>query len=276
MTVGRELLTAMGVAAACAVLGGCGGSGGGGGSTSKTAPSPRPAGEATKTPKQILADVSAALGSVRSYHADGTETDKDGRLHLVADISVSGAARFTIDTAGRTAHMVVAGRRTYIKANRAFWVSQGGPSGAKVAKLLSDRWVKVPGSASRSLTKTLDKLQPRTLAYCLTQSTGTVTKAGTASVAGRQVVVLADKGDRPGKSPGRLYVAASGPALPLRQLQTGPQRPGSTNARCDDPTSTTTRSDVRLSAFNRPLHITAPRGALDLSRLSGTGGATAS
>ena len=103
---------------------------------------------------------------------------------------------------------------------------------------------------------------------------GTVTKVGTATVDGKRVVVLADKGDRPGGSPGRLYVAATGAPLPLREEQTGPQRAGVSDKRCDDPSSTTTRSDVHLSGFDRPLRVSPPRGALDLNQLIRSGGAT--
>jgi hypothetical protein len=84
------------------------------------------------------------------------------------------------------------------------------------------------------------------------------------------VNLLATSGDRPGTAPGRLYVAARGPALPVRITQTGPNRAGRTgDPLCDDPDgkNDTTRSDVRLSRFDVPVHIIAPADYLDLEKL---------
>ena len=111
------------------------------------------------------------------------------------------------------------------------------------------------------------------LARCLTESHGTVEKKGTRRFAGLRVVVLADKGDAPGVTPGDLYVSAVGSALPLRVVQTGPRTPGKPDAGCGEDSSGTRESDVRLSAFNEPVRITAPSDALDLSQLSGASGA---
>jgi outer membrane lipoprotein-sorting protein len=272
MSIHRSIIATLALLA----IAGCGG---GGGSTSAQKPSSGGSGGATKgeeakSAREILADVSQALSGVQSYHAEGTQTDKDGVSHLVVDVSAAGDGRFKLDLGKQSTRLVVTGGQTYINANREFWVAHGGAAGPRVAQLLSDRWVKVPASMSADLTSTLDKLKPKTLAHCLTQTTGTVTKAGTASVDGKRVVVLTDDGDRPGGSPGRLYVATSGPALPVREMQTGPQRAGVTDRRCDDPSSTTTRSDVHLSGFDRPLKVTAPHGALDLGKLIGSGGGT--
>jgi hypothetical protein len=87
---------------------------------------------------------------------------------------------------------------------------------------------------------------------------------------GHDVVVLVDKGDGSSNEPGELYIPTKGPALPMRVRQTGPRRPGGhVDPRCNDPTSTTRSSDTRLSAFDEPLHITAPHGAVDLNTLFG-------
>ena len=107
------------------------------------------------------------------------------------------------------------------------------------------------------------------MGYCLVKEAGTVTKAGARTVAGEQVVVLTDKGDKPGTSPGELYVPASGPALPTRVRQTGPEKAGGTpDPRCeDDDGDNTNDSDVRLSDYDKPVDIEAPKGALDLEDL---------
>jgi hypothetical protein len=79
------------------------------------------------------------------------------------------------------------------------------------------------------------------------------------------MVVISNKGDKPGTSPGELYVPAEGAALPTRLTQTGKDKPGGKpDPRCDDDDSgsTTTDADIRLSNYDKPVDITAPKGAL--------------
>ena len=224
---------------------------------------------ASKPPKQILADMSAALAKVRSYHVEGTEEDRDGRSVLAADVTAAGAAHITVRTAGTRLEILVAGGQNYMKADRAFWKRQGGTNGAKVAQVLGDRWVVAPPSAAGTFGPLVQRLSPRTLARCTSRNTGTPTKAGTRTVAGQRAIVIADKGDRPGGGPGELSIAATGRALPLRMTQTGPEAPGGKpDPECDpDGTSDTTASDVRFSRFDAPLRISAPANALDLGSL---------
>jgi hypothetical protein len=252
---------------------GCGGASGPTGSTGSSAASRSTA--ASKSAQAILAEVAAEMKKVRSYHVDGVDVSTDGRTRVVGDVSASGAVKFRLQAGGQTAEFVSVRRRTYLKADRAFWLAQVGPSGAKVAKLLADRWVKVPAAEAAVLTKALEQVMPETVAYCATHGTGTLTIAGRRRFAGKDVVVIADKGDVPGGAPGELYVAATGRRLPLRQRQTGPSTPGkSTEPRCHEPSSTTTSADGRFSRFDKPVRIAEPRGALDLTKLSA--GASAS
>jgi hypothetical protein len=229
-----------------------------------------------KPAKQVLSDVQAAVAKVHSYHLDGTITDKDGRTSLVGDVVAPDSLQFRIRQGGKAAQIVLTSSATYLRASRPFWQAQGGIP-AKLVKLLSDRWVKVPGGASGSPRELLGEFTPANLAHCLVAETGTVSKSGTRTFAGRRVVVLQDKGDKPGSNPGLLYVAASGPALPLRVLQTGRAKPGGRHdPRCDSGGGdSTTNADVRLSGFDKPVNIKAPPGALDLDKL-GAGGASGS
>jgi hypothetical protein len=217
--------------------------------------------------------MATALQGVRSYHVEGTEVDKDGTTRLAGDVTSSGSVNFTLDMSGGRAQLLAVGSQTFVKANRRFWLAQGGQDREKVAKLLADRWAKVPESSAPDVTASVEPLLPKSLAYCATHATGSITKKGTTQFAGHQVVVLADKGDRPGDNPSDVYVQASGPTLPLRIVQTGPQTPGKPDPRCGDANSTTTHSDARLSAFNEPVQIAPPPNALDLSKLSGGTGA---
>lgn len=238
------------------------------GGSSHDATPPKSAGVASKTPEQILAGVSSALAAVHSYHLDGTETDKDGKTRLTGDVSTAGQLRFRIKDHDGTLDLIVLRSATYLRANRAFWASQGHGSGDRVAAALAGRWVKATPDIATGLTDLLKQTSPQALAHCVSHNVGTLSKSGTRMLDGRQVIVITDKGDKPGGAPGKLYVPTSGPALPARVAQTGPGKPGGkVDKLCDDPTSTTTASDYRLSRYGKKVNITPPRGAIDLSKL---------
>lgn len=251
------------LAAPCAVLllaAGCGGSS----SSSKD--------EGSKTPQQILADVRSALAGVKTYHLEGSFQDNSGTTRIAGDVAAPGSMRLTLGQGGNTVAMVVTGSQTFMRANSSFWKAQ--ISKPNVVKLLSNRWVKVPQSGAGDLRKVVAQFTPSNLGYCLGAQVGTLSKRGTASVGGRKTVVLVDKGDRPGTSPGELYVSLSGPPLPLRLRQTGPDRPGGhPDPRCGNSSNDTTKSgEVLFSRYGEPLKVTAPPGALDLTQLAGGSG----
>ena len=83
--------------------------------------------------------------------------------------------------------------------------------------------------------------------------------------------MINDKGNVPRGAPGDLYLAASGPLVPLRLVQTGPDRlDGPRNVRCEGPATKdetpTLRSETRMSAFNKAIRIDTPAGVLDLNQ----------
>ena len=227
--------------------------------TSKSSGSDR----ADKSPKEILAEVSSALAKVKSYHLQGTQTDaKDGHLTLAADVSSEGKLKGSFGNEGKQVEFVVVGNSSYIKANATFWKAQGGAEGPKIAKLLDGKWVKSPGGASSFLRGLL----PKDIGYCLQRDAGTLTKGPSQTVDGKEMIVIANKGDRPGTARGELYVPAEGDALPARLTQAGRDRPGGRpDPRCDDDDSdsTTTQGDIRLSDYDKPVTITAPKGAIN-------------
>jgi hypothetical protein len=233
------------------VLTACGGTSdsGGGGSS-----------RADKSAREILAETSTAIAKVGSYHLQGNEIDsKDGRVALAGDVSADGRLQVKLTNKGSTAEFVVVGRTSYLRANAPFWQDQGGAQGGKIAKVLAGKWVKTGGA-----TEFLRGMLPKDLGYCLQRETGTLTNAGTRTVNGQEMVVIAAKGDKPGTAAGELYIPAAGPALPTRLRQTGRQKPGGKpDPRCDDDGgSTSTGSDYRLSDYDKPVRITAPKGAL--------------
>lgn len=225
-------------------------------------------GEATKPTAQILADASTALQHVHSFQIEGTSTDKGGSLRLSGGFSLPGKLRATLSQGTGTLRLIVVGQNAYLSANHAFWAAKTNP---RVAALLAGHWVKVPGNSTPGFGELLAATNPATIGHCLVGlHRGTTTKVGTATVNGRAAVILKDRGDTPGSSPGLLYVASSGPTLPLRTVQTGPRRPGGgRDASCNetDTSSTTITETINYVGYNRPTAIAAPANALDLSQL---------
>jgi hypothetical protein len=216
--------------------------------------------ESSKTPQQILADVQRDLAKVRSYHFSGSQVDGGSTTRMTGDVSASGRADVTFREGGASVRVILLPPAMYLKANAAFWKANGGKNGRKIADKLAGRWLKTNDPSLKSI---IDELLPKRLASCAGVGTGTLKKGGVSSVGGKRAVVVVDEGDKPGTTPGRLYVSTSGRILPLRELQTGKRkRGGHVNPRCEDPHDTSTSADVRFGAFDEPLHITAPHGAL--------------
>jgi len=76
-------------------------------------------------------------------------------------------------------------------------------------------------------------------------------------------VIVASDGSEPGGAPGKVYVAATGPAWLLRSVVTGPRKPGGPGA-CVEPETPRT-SDITISDFNQAIALAAPTAPLHLT-----------
>jgi hypothetical protein len=218
----------------------------------------------SKAPQQALEETAAALRQVESFHIEGTQAR--GTEVVKADFAGSKKLRLDVRQRDATARMVLIDGSVYMNANAPFWRRA---EAGDVAKELDGRWLKVPG-AEGDLQKIAKEVDPAHLSRCLLKDHGTLAAGGTAKVRGQPAVVILDKGDRPGTSPGRLYIAATGEPLPLRTIATGPERPGGKkDPRCDSDTPTRAGDEVLFSRYDEPLDITAPPDALDLGKVGG-------
>jgi hypothetical protein len=248
------------IAVLAATLAGCGGS-----SSSS--------GEGSKSAAQIVSDAATALGKVKSFHVDGTEDAKVGRMTISGDVALPGRIHLVVTLGPARVEVLTVAGAIYLRGDALFWRGVAG----RLSALLADKWVKAPPSAASSFGSILVLADPSKVGRCLVEShLGALEKAGTATEAGKPVVVVKNKGDAPGSAPGRLYVAARGEPLPLRATQTGPQKPGgkpdtTCNETQNDVTGSGTASDIRLSGYDRAVSIAAPPKALDLGKLAGSG-----
>ena len=214
----------------------------------------------SKPPEQIVREASAALRDVKSYHVKSTDRDEG---HAEGDVAVPKKLRVALTVGPAAADMIYIGSSMYIKANTAFWRDEA--DAGRDARDLAGRWFRAPAAIGGDLANEFD---PTYLSRCLLKTHGSLARGGTAMVDGRPAVVVIDRGDRPGTAPGKLFVAATGPPLPLRTIATGKERPGGAeDPECDSENDTPTErgDEVIFSGYDEPVDIQEPPAAVDLS-----------
>jgi hypothetical protein len=263
MTGKRSVTSALALCAGLAACGSSGGSSGGGD-------------EASKSPVQVVADAAAALKGAKSYHLSVHVVPSDGSTPLTLDVDVvaPSSASGTVTQNGVTAHFVYTGGKLFAQG-KAFLASLS----SQVADLVGDKWAQLPAASASSFS---DITNPGKLAACLVQSHGTLSSGGTATVNGQNAVVVVDAGDKPGTEPGKLYVAASGTAYPLKLEATAKAGSSSSSSTSTDTNPTPSSSGsvdcssssgsggvATFTSFNSTASITPPPDAVDLSSLGG-------
>jgi hypothetical protein len=221
-------------------------------------------GEAAKSPQQIAADAVAASKNLHSFRLAGTITDADGITRVSAAVAGPGRISFSERRASYVVQVIALGSVTYVKGNRAYYSAQPKLTPAQVTKY-TDRWLKVSTASNPSFARDLARETNLSIGLrCWSARKRGLSVAGTGSVGGRAAVIVASDGSEPGGAPGKVYVAATGPAWLLRSVVTGPRKPGGPSA-CAESTTPRT-SDITISDFNQPLPVSAPPSPLDLTR----------
>jgi hypothetical protein len=187
-----------------------------------------------------------ALGNVRSYHFEGTETEDHGTGRVRGDVTATGSIRLRIDNHEQHGQIIVVGRRAFVTGNSYFWGQQGGPGSALTSRI-AGHWVEVPSGAG-SLTG-ITRFLPRSVAACAMRARESLTLAGRGVVDGRRVRVLSGRGER-------LFIAETGSPLLVRAVQSRARLCGI------DENSSISMSDLHFSAYNVPVAITVPAGGL--------------
>lgn len=211
-------------------------------------------GVASKPPLQIIAAAQTALRSASGFVVGGTlrQGGKTVRLKIVE----GGATGLDVRMAGqgKSAEIIALPKAAYVRANQAYLKAQAGAGAAGLA----NRWIELPASASAQFTSGFGPFAPDTLARCLGENLGRLSRDGTTTVNGRPAVVLRQAGNVPGSNPGTLAVATNGPPYPLRVTSTGPTRPGGKVDACNTGKGGDVEGSMTLSDFNHAPAITAP------------------
>ncbi len=203
-------------------------------------------GEAKKTPAQVLSDTKAAAISASGVHVAGTIVTAGNPLSLDLTIVSGKGGKGTLSEGGLGFELVSVGGKAYIRGSDAFYRKF---AGAAAAALLRGKWL--AGSATSGQFKTLgDITNIRSLMTQVTTQTthGKLANDGETTYRGQRVDVIRDTSDG-----SRLYVAATGKPYPVAIVG---GKTGDTGT-------------VTFDRWNATVALTAPTGAIDLSKLQG-------
>lgn len=232
----------LGSAALVAVLfgAGCGGGGGGGG-TSATQSSAL----ATKSAGVVVADAVKAADAASSVHVAGEIHSSGKQIGLDLSIAKGKGGVGTVTVDGAKVDLVLIGHTVYLRASSAFWKQYAGNAGA-FAQLFADKWLKIPANNAQlgSLTGAANAKQ---LFKSLTSNHGKLENQSQTTYKGQSVVAIHDTTKN-----ATLYVSATGMPYPVALVKTGPSA-----------------GALTFDNWNQPVALTAPKGALDFSQLTG-------
>jgi hypothetical protein len=178
---------------------------------------------------------------------------------VVQRVELPGRIEVTITIGKGVNELTFIDGQVYIRSNSQYLRAAG--ASPAVTREQENRWLHpppLPGDAAfAALTK------PADIGYCLLAQDpllGQLSFGGRTIIQGAPAIVLDFHGDVPGGAPGRLYLAASGPPLPLRFTQTATQRPGGhLGHRCGDSAGQLLPPNkTAFSAYNHPLTISVP------------------
>ena len=225
--------SALALVLAGVVLAGCGGHG-----SSASAN-----GEASKSADKVLADAKAAADSARSARVSGNIVSDGTPIKL--DLSMgSGQAKGSMSTSGLSFDLIRIGNTAYIQGSDDFYKHF---AGAAVAQLLHGKWLKASISSGRFAS--FEPLTSISLLFDKVASNhGKLANDGAKTFDGQKVVEIRDTSDN-----SKLYVAATGKAYPVAIVGGKKGQSGT----------------ITFSDWNKPLQVSAPKGALDISKLGG-------
>jgi hypothetical protein len=213
------------------------GCGGGGSSTQAS-------GEAAKPAKQVVADAVKAADAASSVHMSGQVVDGGQQIGVDLSIVRDKGATGTLTLGGAGVDLIVIGNTAYIRGGPDFWRRYTHVPG--VSQVLANKWLKF--SANNAQLGPLTALtDDRAFFDQLSATNGKVANRGATTYNGQSVVEIYDSPQN-----GTLYVAAAGTPYPVALVK------GSQSS---------TGGKVTFDQWNQPVALTAPKGALDFSKV---------
>jgi hypothetical protein len=199
----------------------------------------------SKSTAQILEATKLAASEATSVHIVGSIDAAGKPITLNMELLAGKGGQGKIGQEGYTIDLVQTGGSVYINGDAAFYRHVGG---AAAAQLLEGRWLKAPADsgelASLSSLTDLSKLIDTALA-----SHGTLAKGAKTTIDGQPAIALKDT-----SKGGTLYVATTGKPYPLEIAKGGSES-----------------GKVTFEAWNKPVTLSAPKDAIDISKLQNGG-----
>jgi hypothetical protein len=217
--------------ATAALLAGCGGSGGSGGN-----------GIAAKPATQIVAAAGQAAIHAHSVYVTGSVASSGQQVGLNLHLVNGTGAQGTITTGGLRVDIVSLGTTVYVKGSDAFWQHVGG---ANAVHLFHGKWLKGPSNGDLGSFAQFSDFT--SLFQKLLTHAGPVAKGHTTTIRGQSAITVHDTSQG-----GTLYVATQGQPYPLEVA-----KPGANGGRVD------------FLQYNQSFPISAPKGAIDVTKLGG-------
>lgn len=200
-------------------------------------------GEASKSANAILADAKAAADSASSAHVSGSISS--GGTPITIDLTMGKSkAKGSMSTSGLAFDLVRVGDTAYIRGSDDFYKHY---AGAAIAQLLHGKWLKTPTAGGRfgslAALTSISQLFGKVAA-----NHGKLANDGKTTFKGQQVVEIRDTSDN-----SKLYVAATGKPYPVAIVGTKKGRSGT----------------ISFDNWNESFSVSAPKGAIDISKLGG-------
>lgn len=197
-------------------------------------------GIASKSTTQIVNAASQAIQGVNSVHVAGSTGGGASSVKFDLDLVNGRGGRGSISATGLNFQIIKVGNTVYITGSDNFWRHFGGDA---AAQLFHGKWLKATATGKFASFAGLTNL--RVLFFRLLSSHGTLSKGSTTTINGHKAIVVRDT-----SKGGTLYVACTGNPYPI-EVSKG----GSDGGKVD------------FSRFNKPVSLTAPADAIDISQL---------
>ena len=218
----------------------------------------------------MVAQASTSLSRMRSVQVVVSgKSRRYPRYTIAVAVQLPGRLSMSISQGHASMALRLVGARVYVRASRQFWARL--PSTAHAAPLLANRWIAEPAEANPAAVALEKWTRGRTLARCWALGrTGALSYDGTGQVDGISTVVVRDRGNLPGTTPGLMSISAAAPRMLLREVQTGPTRSGGdTNGSCQL-SSSGLRSAAGAAVTRSLFHLSAARNTTDFSGYDAT------
>ncbi len=205
-------------------------------------------GTASKSPAEILAASRSAAEGASSV--DIVDQDSAGGLSLTTHLQLAkSGGRASLSFLGLHYEAIRIGNTVYVKGNPVFYRHLTKKTGVHVPV---GTWVKAPVAAGSALASYAGLTDMSRELGLLLGHTGPPTKGATTTVNGQKAIELKDAGKL---FTGAIYIAATGEPYPIEIVKHGRET-----------------GHITFTAWNDPVTLSAPAGAVQLSNLEHHGG----